>query len=238
MHFFSSDGVRIAHIDLAPTGEDRGDPILLIHGFASNHTVNWVNTLWTKTLMHDGRRVIALDNRGHGQSEKLYEPAKYSTSLMARDAVNLLDHLGDRARGRDGLFDGRAHHRLHGAGAPRAGAARDPRRAWRPARQGGGAAQQHRRGDGGRVARRSDRSDAAHVPRLRRIRRRATCGRSPPASAATARASPPRARRPSHAPPSSPSERRTRSPATARLSPGSSRMARRSISPGAIITLR
>ena len=94
MHFFSSDGVRIAYIDLAPTGEDRGEPVLLIHGFASNHTVNWVNTLWTKTLMHDGRRVIAIDNRGHGQSEKLYEPAKYSTSLMARDAVNLLDHLG------------------------------------------------------------------------------------------------------------------------------------------------
>ena len=94
MHFLSSDGVRIAYIDLAPTGEDRGEPILLIHGFASNHAVNWVNTLWTKTLGHDGRRVIAVDNRGHGQSEKLYDPAKYSTSLMARDAVNLLDHLG------------------------------------------------------------------------------------------------------------------------------------------------
>jgi pimeloyl-ACP methyl ester carboxylesterase len=94
MHFFSSDGVRIAYVDLAPSGPDRGEPILLIHGFASNHAVNWANTLWTKTLMHDGRRVIALDNRGHGQSEKLYEPAKYTTSVMARDAVNLLDHLG------------------------------------------------------------------------------------------------------------------------------------------------
>lgn len=94
MHFFDSSGVRIAYVDLAPTGEDRGEPILLIHGFASNHTVNWSNTLWTKTLMHDGRRVIALDNRGHGQSEKLYDPAQYTTSIMARDAVNLLDHLG------------------------------------------------------------------------------------------------------------------------------------------------
>ncbi len=94
MQFFSSNGVRIAYVDLAPTGEDRGEPILLIHGFASNHAVNWSNTLWTKTLTHDGRRVIALDNRGHGQSEKLYEPAQYTTSIMARDAVNLLDHLG------------------------------------------------------------------------------------------------------------------------------------------------
>jgi pimeloyl-ACP methyl ester carboxylesterase len=94
MQFFSSNGVRIGYVDLAPTGEDRGEPILLIHGFASNHAVNWSNTLWTKTLTHDGRRVIALDNRGHGQSEKLYEPAQYTTSIMARDAVNLLDHLG------------------------------------------------------------------------------------------------------------------------------------------------
>jgi pimeloyl-ACP methyl ester carboxylesterase len=94
MHFFSSDGVRIGYVDLPPTGEDRGEPILLIHGFASNHAVNWTNTLWTKTLTHDGRRVIALDNRGHGQSEKLYDPAQYTTSVMARDAANLLDHLG------------------------------------------------------------------------------------------------------------------------------------------------
>lgn len=94
MQFFSSNGVRIGYVDLAPTGEDRGEPILLIHGFASNYSVNWTNTLWTKTLTHDGRRVIAFDNRGHGQSEKLYEPAQYTTSIMAQDAVNLLDHLG------------------------------------------------------------------------------------------------------------------------------------------------
>jgi pimeloyl-ACP methyl ester carboxylesterase len=94
MHFFDSNGVRIAYVDMAPTTEDRGEPILLIHGFASNHAVNWVNTMWVRTLNHAGRRVIALDNRGHGQSEKLYEPALYATSLMARDAVNLLDHLG------------------------------------------------------------------------------------------------------------------------------------------------
>lgn len=94
MHFFTSKGVHIAYVDLAPTEEDRGEPILLIHGFASNHAVNWTNTLWTKTLTHDGRRVIALDNRGHGQSEKLYDPAQYTTSIMARDVVNLLDHLG------------------------------------------------------------------------------------------------------------------------------------------------
>ncbi|HEX8164212.1 MAG TPA: alpha/beta hydrolase [Beijerinckiaceae bacterium] len=92
MRFFTSAGVRIAFVDFAPAGG--GDPILLVHGFASNHAVNWVNTLWTKTLGAAGFRVIALDNRGHGQSQKLYEPALYHTSLMAEDARALLDHLG------------------------------------------------------------------------------------------------------------------------------------------------
>ena len=97
MHFFTSAGVRIAFVDFAPpvpaTGGE-GDPILLVHGFASNHAVNWVNTLWTKTLGAAGFRVIALDNRGHGQSEKLYDPAAYHTTVMAEDARRLLDHLG------------------------------------------------------------------------------------------------------------------------------------------------
>ena len=71
MQFFDGPGARIAYIDLPPTGPDLHEPILLIHGFASTHAVNWTNTLWVKTLTHAGRRVIALDNRGHGQSEKL-----------------------------------------------------------------------------------------------------------------------------------------------------------------------
>jgi pimeloyl-ACP methyl ester carboxylesterase len=93
MLFFNSGGVRIAYADVKPeTGH--GDPILLIHGFASNHAVNWVNTLWVTTLTRAGFRVIALDNRGHGQSEKLYRPEDYDTSVMAGDARRLLDHLG------------------------------------------------------------------------------------------------------------------------------------------------
>ena len=92
MRFFNSNGVSIAYIDVAPD-EGRGDPILLIHGFASNHAVNWVNTLWVKALLREGYRVIALDNRGHGQSEKLYDPEAYDSNTMAADARRLLDHL-------------------------------------------------------------------------------------------------------------------------------------------------
>ena len=93
MQSFDSDGVEIAFIDVPAKG-GTGDPILLIHGFASNHAVNWVNTLWVKVLSEAGHRVIALDNRGHGQSEKLYEPEAYGADLMAGDALRLLRHLG------------------------------------------------------------------------------------------------------------------------------------------------
>ena len=93
MQSFDSDGVQIAFIDVPAKG-GTGDPILLIHGFASNHAVNWVNTLWVRTLTEAGYRVIALDNRGHGQSEKLYEPTAYTSDRMAGDAVRLLRHLG------------------------------------------------------------------------------------------------------------------------------------------------
>jgi pimeloyl-ACP methyl ester carboxylesterase len=88
MPTFLHDGVEIAYLD-----EGEGQPIVLVHGFASNKEVNWVNPGWVTTLTRAGRRVIALDNRGHGQSEKLYEPEAYQTRLMAEDVGALLDHL-------------------------------------------------------------------------------------------------------------------------------------------------
>jgi pimeloyl-ACP methyl ester carboxylesterase len=91
---FSSDGVNIAFIDAEPQGRDLNESILLIHGFASNHRMNWIGPRWVETLTGVGRRVIAFDNRGHGQSRKLYAPADYHLDLMTRDAANLLAHLG------------------------------------------------------------------------------------------------------------------------------------------------
>ncbi|KQT14796.1 alpha/beta hydrolase [Methylobacterium sp. Leaf399] len=92
MQRFHSDGVAIAYIDVPPASGG-GDAILLIHGFASNHAVNWVNTLWVRTLTQAGYRVVALDNRGHGESQKLYDPDAYGSDIMAADARRLLDHL-------------------------------------------------------------------------------------------------------------------------------------------------
>ena len=94
MQSFSSDGVRIAYVDLAPTGDvPKHETVVLVHGFASTHVINWVNTQWTKTLTHAGYRVVALDDRGHGESEKLYDPAAYSSQIMAEDVRRLMDHL-------------------------------------------------------------------------------------------------------------------------------------------------
>jgi pimeloyl-ACP methyl ester carboxylesterase len=90
---FSGQGVRLAFIDEPAVGFDRGEPILLIHGFASSHAVNWLFPQWVKTLTEDGRRVIALDNRGHGRSQTFYAPADYAIPKMAEDCRRLLDHL-------------------------------------------------------------------------------------------------------------------------------------------------
>jgi pimeloyl-ACP methyl ester carboxylesterase len=81
-------------VELAFLDEGEGAPIVLVHGFASSKEVNWVQTGWFATLKGAGRRVIALDNRGHGQSTKLYDPAEYHTTKMAGDVRALLDHLG------------------------------------------------------------------------------------------------------------------------------------------------
>jgi pimeloyl-ACP methyl ester carboxylesterase len=88
MPTFHHDGIELAYRD-----EGEGEPILLIHGFASSIDVNWAGPGWIDTLKKDGRRVIAIDNRGHGGSEKLYDPAFYGADLMAGDAFGLLDHL-------------------------------------------------------------------------------------------------------------------------------------------------
>jgi pimeloyl-ACP methyl ester carboxylesterase len=85
---FSHGDVEIAFLD-----EGEGEPIVLVHGFASTKEVNWVYPGWVSTLTRAGRRVIALDNRGHGASTKLYDPADYHSAIMAEDIRALLDHL-------------------------------------------------------------------------------------------------------------------------------------------------
>jgi pimeloyl-ACP methyl ester carboxylesterase len=88
MRRFLHNGVEIAFLDM---GE--GEPLVLVHGLANTATANWVHSGWVATLTKAGRRVIALDNRGHGASSKLYDPSDYHGTVMAEDVRALLDHL-------------------------------------------------------------------------------------------------------------------------------------------------
>jgi pimeloyl-ACP methyl ester carboxylesterase len=87
---FDSDGVRL-HYEVH--GPDNGTPIVLVHGFASDYRLNWVGSRWQETLTGNGFRVIGLDCRGHGHSDKPHDEAAYAVEVMTGDVVRLLDHI-------------------------------------------------------------------------------------------------------------------------------------------------
>jgi pimeloyl-ACP methyl ester carboxylesterase len=74
-------------------GPEHGRPIMLVHGFASDYRLNWVGTRWQETLTNDGFKVIGIDCRGHGHSDKPHDEAAYNVELMAGDVVGVLDEL-------------------------------------------------------------------------------------------------------------------------------------------------
>ncbi|MCL4232735.1 MAG: alpha/beta fold hydrolase [Dehalococcoidia bacterium] len=86
---FDSDGVNINYVD-----EGQGPPIVLVHGFAGSIESNWRAPGIIGALVRSGRRVVALDCRGHGQSGKPHDPDAYSGTKMPDDVVALMDHLG------------------------------------------------------------------------------------------------------------------------------------------------
>src|SRR6202011_954277 len=87
---FDSDGVRLRYLTVGP---ETGRPIVLVHGFCSDYELNWVGSRWQETMVGAGRRVLGLDCRGHGHSDKPHDPAAYRLATMAADVVRLLDHL-------------------------------------------------------------------------------------------------------------------------------------------------
>jgi pimeloyl-ACP methyl ester carboxylesterase len=89
MPTFDSNGVSINYIQ-----EGAGPDIVLIHGFASSLQGNWRGTGVVDALVASGRRVTALDCRGHGRSGTPHDPAAYGGTKMADDVIKLMDHLG------------------------------------------------------------------------------------------------------------------------------------------------
>lgn len=84
--YFDSDGVKIYY-----TVQGEGEPVMLVHGFTANQDVQWRNPGIIDAL-DDDYKVIALDNRGHGKSDKPYGAENYGEK-MVQDVINLLDHL-------------------------------------------------------------------------------------------------------------------------------------------------
>lgn len=79
-----------------------GDPdapaVVLVHGFASSTADTWLHTGWVRMLEGAGYRILGIDQRGHGASQKPHDPAGYAVANLARDVEAVLDtHLIDEA---------------------------------------------------------------------------------------------------------------------------------------------
>lgn len=83
---FDANGVKIAYFF-----QGKGEPVVLIHGWLSTAGINWTLP-GTSALLAKDYQVIALDVRGHGQSDKPTKEEAYGPELV-EDVVRLLDHL-------------------------------------------------------------------------------------------------------------------------------------------------
>ena len=87
-----SGGLSIAYDDIL-SGDGAAGCVLLVHGFATNRSENWRRLGWYGAFERKGYRVVALDLRGHGQSDKPHDPAAYDGEVMSADIIALMDHL-------------------------------------------------------------------------------------------------------------------------------------------------
>lgn len=72
--------------------EGQGDALVLVHG-ATVGLEMWQELGYTEALAPD-YRLISIDARGHGQSDKPHEPAAYQPELLAGDILAVLDAAG------------------------------------------------------------------------------------------------------------------------------------------------
>jgi pimeloyl-ACP methyl ester carboxylesterase len=84
--FTASDGVKIHYLEAG-----KGSPVVLVHGYTGSAQGNWFSNGVAEALAKN-HRVVAIDCRGHGQSDKPHDSAKYGPQ-MAKDVVELMDHL-------------------------------------------------------------------------------------------------------------------------------------------------
>ncbi len=105
---FDADGLRLRYLD-----EGSGEAVVLVHGFGSSIEHNWVRPGIVARLTEAGYRVLALDVRGHGGSEKPHDPGRYGGEEVV-DVLRLMDQAGVERAHLVGYSRGAmlAHHAL------------------------------------------------------------------------------------------------------------------------------
>jgi pimeloyl-ACP methyl ester carboxylesterase len=87
MPYANNDGIRIYY-----EVEGEGPPLVLHHG------LNCSRVLWRMLglvdELRDEFRLVLMDSRGHGLSDKPHDPTAYALPLRAADVVAVLDDLG------------------------------------------------------------------------------------------------------------------------------------------------
>lgn len=84
----ADDGTRLATYSV---GDEGAPTVLAVHGFASNAVLNWETAGWLRTLVRAGYRVVALDQRGHGASEKPHRTGAYGVDVMVEDLARVIE---------------------------------------------------------------------------------------------------------------------------------------------------
>ncbi|HZZ88006.1 MAG TPA: alpha/beta hydrolase [Caulobacteraceae bacterium] len=92
MATFRSGDLSLAYDDIQPAGEAAGT-VFLVHGFATSRAENWRRLGWYGAFERKNYRLVALDLRGHGESDKPHDPSAYGGDVLVGDIVALMDHL-------------------------------------------------------------------------------------------------------------------------------------------------
>lgn len=100
MPYAQSNGARIYYrvVEQRGNATPAAEPLVLLHGYTASSTSNWVFPGFVSALAPTNR-IVLLDFRGHGKSEKFIRSEHYSRELLASDAIAVMDTLGiPRAR--------------------------------------------------------------------------------------------------------------------------------------------
>lgn len=86
-YFSSFDGTKIYY-----ETRGAGKSVLLVHGYISNST-SWKRSRLYYDLLDAGYKVIILDMRGNGKSDKPHDSTAYDNDAEAKDIMLLMDRL-------------------------------------------------------------------------------------------------------------------------------------------------